>query len=133
MLSFRFCWGEHLVAKQSIIWLRTVAFGSASVLIGAAIGAASVNAVNDSLLKQSVQQQKEILEEVIGERCRAVRVFFNGIGRTGVARGRAFWSVECSDGRRYMVMVTPNVDDTRVMRCSELKSLGIISCFKKMG
>ena len=30
-----------------------------------------------------------------------------------------------------MVMIPPNVDDTRVMRCSELRAIGIGNCFKK--
>ena len=63
----------------------------------------------------------QALQETVGEGCRAARVFFNGVARSGIASGNAFWSVECSDGRRYMVMIPPNVDATRVMRCSELR------------
>lgn len=96
------------------------------------IALGSDNPVNDALLKKPAHEQKEILQEVVGDGCRATRVFFNGIAKRGPAKGRAFWSVACADGRTFMVMIPPNVDDTRVIECRRLKALGIRDCFKKL-
>ena len=112
------------------------AAGVSSLLFVGAVtllsASASENAVNDGLLKLPPREQRAVLQDVVGDGCRVTRAFFSGVARKGIAKGRAFWSVACADGRTFMVMIPPNVDGTRVIECSKLKALGIGSCFKKL-
>lgn len=105
-------------------------------LFGLAIGnsmtSAAANEFNDELLRKPVAQQRAVLQYVIGDRCVVTRAFFNGIAKRGPAKGRAFWSAACKDGRSFMVMIPPRLQDTRVIECEKLKALGIGNCFKKL-
>ena len=79
-------------------------------LAGALISCASVvlasdNGARDALLKKPIQEQKGILQDVVGDGCRVTRVFFNGIAKRAIAKARAFWSVACADGRTFIVMI----------------------------
>ncbi len=112
-------------------WLRAVLVAALAMFVVAPV-MASTNAFNDDLLKKSPQQQRAVLQFMIGDGCRVTRAFFNGIAKRGPARGRAFWSAACADGRSFLVMITPRLEDTRVLECSKLKVLGIDDCFKKI-
>lgn len=109
-----------------VIWLVVVGFATPTA------GAASNNEINDRLAKGSDQERRAVLEFLIADRCHVTRAFFNGIARRGPAKGCAFWSAQCADGRAFMVMIPPRNEDTRVVECAMLKKLKLNSCFKKL-
>lgn len=76
--------------------------------------------------------RRAVLEFLIADSCRVTRTFFNGIAKRGPAKGRAFWSAQCADGRAFMVMIPPRNEDTRIIECKKLRALGSDDCFKKL-
>ena len=71
-------------------WRIKLGGSLALAALAAAIVQAADNPTNDALLKRSQVEQKRALERVVGDNCRAVRVFFAGQGVRGFSRGRAF-------------------------------------------
>lgn len=54
-----------------------------------------------------------------------------GIGASGVAKDKGFWSVRCGDGRIYAVEANPD-GTSSVLECAALKALKAGECFKKL-
>lgn len=98
----------------------------------ATAGAASNNELNDRLVNGSDQVRRDVLQFLIADSCHVARTFFNGIAKRGPAKGRAFSSDQCADGRAFMVMIPPRNEDTRIIECEKLKRLKLNSCFKRL-
>ncbi len=92
------------------------------------------NVANDRLLALGEVQQAAMLGQVVGEGCIGETAFYDGIGKKGGARKKAFWSVRCTDGNSYMVEIDPDANgSTQVLECSVMKAVGGGECFKKFG
>ena len=89
------------------------------------------NGANDYLLGLSDEARLKMLGGVIGNKCSAKSTFYMGIGASGLAKDKGFWSVQCRDGRAFAVEA--NTDGTSVvLECSLLKSMHAGECFKKL-
>ena len=64
-----------------------------------------VNIANDRLLALPKDQQAVMLGQVVGEGCTGKLTFYRGIGKTGLAKDKAYWAVRCANGKSYMVEV----------------------------
>jgi hypothetical protein len=72
-----------------------------------------------------------MLGKVVGDTCSGKDTFYMGIGASGFAKNKAFWSVRCQDGRAYAVEVHSDGSST-VLECAALKALHAGECFKKL-
>ena len=88
----------------------------------------SGNSANDSLLTMSPEQQAELLTKGI-KGCVGISPFPMGVTTTGKAKGYAYWSVRCKDGRSFAVQITPKSQGPAV-ECKALEGSGK-ECFKK--
>jgi hypothetical protein len=88
----------------------------------------SGNSANDSLLAMSPEQQAQMLTKGI-KGCVGVSPFPMGVTTTGKAKGYAYWSVRCKDGRSFAIQITPKSQATAA-DCKELEGSGK-ECFKK--
>jgi hypothetical protein len=88
----------------------------------------SGNSANDSLLAMSPDQQAEMLTKGI-KGCVGESPFPMGVTTTGKAKGYAYWSVRCKDGRSFAVQITPKSKATAA-DCKALEGSGK-ECFKK--
>src|SRR3974377_1911222 len=75
--------------------------------LGALAAEGSGNSANDSLLAMSPDQQAQMLTKGI-KGCVGESPFPMGVTTTGKAKGYAYWSVRCKDGRRFAVQITPS-------------------------
>ena len=96
---------------------------------GAAMAAGSGNPTNDHLLALPPAQQAKILGKGVGQGCVAVSAFPMGVTSTGKAKGLAYWSVRCKDGRSFAVHIAPDAQAV-VVDCRVLQANGK-ECFKK--
>ena len=105
----------------------------AMALIGfgwsAAIAAGSGNPTHDHLLALPPAEQAKILGKGIGQGCVAVSAFPMGVTSAGKAKGLAYWSVRCKDGRSFAVQIAPDAQAV-VVDCRLLQANGK-ECFKK--
>ena len=105
----------------------------ATALIGfgwsAAIAAGSGNPTHDHLLALPPAEQAKILGKGIGQGCAAVSAFPMGVTSAGKAKGLAYWSVRCKDGRSFAVQIAPDAQAV-VVDCRLLQANGK-ECFKK--
>ena len=67
----------------------------------------------------------------VGDGCQGTRAFFMGIGKAGISKNIAFWSVACRSRHAYELAISPD-GKGRILECSELKALHAGSCFKKL-
>ena len=88
----------------------------------------SGNSANDGLLAMSPEQQAEMLTKGI-KGCVGESPFPMGVTKTGKAKGYAYWSVRCKDGRSFAVQITPKSQATAA-DCKQLEGSGK-ECFKK--
>ena len=88
----------------------------------------SGNSANDSLLAMSPEQQAEMLTKGIKD-CVGESPFPMGVTKSGKAKGYAYWSVRCKDGRSFAVQITPKSLATPA-DCKALEGSGK-ECFKK--
>ncbi len=96
---------------------------------GAAMAAGSGNPTHDHLLALPPAEQAKILGKGIGKGCVAVSAFPMGVTSTGKAKGLAYWSVRCKDGRSFAVQIAPDAQAV-VVDCRVLQANGK-DCFKK--
>ena len=96
---------------------------------GAAMAAGSGNPTHDHLLALPPAQQAKILGKGVGQGCVAVSAFPMGVTSTGKAKGLAYWSVRCKDGRSFAVQIAPDAQAV-VIDCRVLQANGK-DCFKK--
>jgi hypothetical protein len=91
------------------------------------------NPSNDRLLTFSDSQQASALGDVVGDNCVGIRAFYMGMGKSGIADGKAFWSVQCASGASWAVEVDPDSKGTTtVLECSMLELIAKVNCFEKM-
>jgi hypothetical protein len=95
----------------------------------AAIAAGSGNPTHDHLLALPPAEQAKILGKGIGQGCVAVSAFPMGVTSAGKAKGLAYWSVRCKDGRSFAVQIAPDAQAV-VVDCRLLQANGK-ECFKK--
>ncbi len=97
----------------------------------AARAAGSGNSTNDRLLALPQDQQAQALAGSFRRGCVGVSAFFMGMTATGKAKGNAYWSVACKNGKSYAVQIAPNKKGTAVVvDCKALEGTGK-ECFKK--
>jgi len=92
---------------------------------------AATNPANGYLLSIAPAAQAAMLGEAVGTGCAGRTAFYMGIGETGFAKDKAFWSLRCSDGREFEVEVDPN-GSGKIVECTVMKALHAGSCFKKL-
>jgi hypothetical protein len=88
----------------------------------------SGNSANDTLLAMPPEQQAEMLTKGI-KGCVGISPFPMGVTTTGKAKGYAYWSIRCKDGRSFAVQITPKSQATAA-ECKDLEGSGK-ECFKK--
>jgi hypothetical protein len=80
------------------------------------------------LLQVCANYSDGLLGKVVGEGCHGVKAFYMGSS----ASDEALWSVRCSNGESYAVMISPDASgSTRVLSCATLKAMNAGECFKK--
>ena len=91
----------------------------------------SDNPTNDRLLAMPEPQQAQVLAKSFRHGCVGVEAFPMGVTTTGRAKGYAYWSVRCKNGKSYAVQIAPNPKGTAiVVDCKALEGTGR-ECFKK--
>jgi hypothetical protein len=91
----------------------------------------AANGANDYLLSVTPQIQATTLAKAVGQKCRGQTAFYMGIGKSGLAQNKGFWSIRCTDGRPFLVQV--NSDGTSsVLECATLKLVNAGTCFKPL-
>jgi hypothetical protein len=84
------------------------------------------NAANDHMLALPAAQQATALGRMVAERCVGIEAFYQGM-----VKGKAFWSVRCSSGEAYQIVLNPDAaGSTRVIVCGNAPPLAT-ECFKK--
>ena len=97
---------------------------------GPAAAAGSGNRTNDALLAMPPDQQAKTLAKGVNK-CDGESAFPMGVTSTGKAKGMAYWSVRCKDGRTFAVQIAPDAKGTAVAAdCKALEGSGR-ECFKK--
>jgi len=92
------------------------------------MAAGSGNSANDNLLAMSPEQQARTLTKGI-KGCVGTSPFPMGVTSNGKAKGYAYWSVRCNDGRSFVVQIAPS-SRAVAADCRELEGTGK-ECFKK--
>ena len=112
--------------RRGMLLLAAVIAAGSGLTAMAAGG--SGNSANDSLLAMSPEQQAQMLTKGI-KGCVGESPFPMGVTTTGKAKGYAYWSVRCKDGRSFAVQITPKALASAV-DCKALEGSGK-ECFKK--
>lgn len=97
---------------------------------GAALAAGSGNPTNDRLLAMPEAQQAQALGNSLRRGCAGVAAFPMGVTTSGRAKGNAYWSVRCKNGKSYAVQIPPRGKGAVVVDCEALQGTGR-ECFKK--
>ena len=97
---------------------------------GPAAAAGSGNPVHDRLLLLSPAEQAGTLATGIGHGCLGISAFPMGVTASGRAKGDAYWSVRCKNGKSYAVQIPPRGKRAVVVECQVLQGTGR-ECFKK--
>ncbi len=93
--------------------------------------AGSGNPRNDRLLAMPPGQQAVALANSLKRGCAGVAAFPMGVTTSGRAKGYAYWSVRCKNGKSYAVQIPPNSKSPAVVvDCQALQGTGR-ECFKK--
>lgn len=96
--------------------------------VAALAAGGSGNSANDNLLAMPPDQQAKMLTKGI-KGCVGESPFPMGVTTTGKAKGYAYWSVRCKDGRSFAVQISPKSQATAA-DCRALEGSGK-ECFKK--
>ena len=96
---------------------------------GAALAAGSGNSINDRLLTFPPAEQARLIANNVGQGCVGAEAFPMGVTRAGKAKGFAYWSLRCQDGRSFAIQIAPNAE-MQWVDCRLLKDSGK-ECFKK--
>lgn len=111
-------------------------------LLFAVPASASENRANDYLKTLSPKGQAQQLSKVVGEGCIGKTAFYMGSGDDPHAEHandipsiagnehNAFWSVRCTNGKSFAVMVRPD-GNGRVIECPLLEAMHGGHCFKR--
>ena len=95
-----------------------------------AAAAGSGNPTNDRLLAMPEAQQAQVLGNSLRRGCVGLEAFPMGVTASGRARGDAYWSVRCKNGKSYAVQIPPRGKGAVVVDCQALQGTGR-ECFKK--
>lgn len=117
------------------MWRCALLLGAALVAAGVGspevMAAGSGNARNDRLLATSEAQRAQALGNSFHRGCVGVEAFPMGVTTSGRAKGYAYWSVRCKNGKSYVVQIPPNVKSPAIVAdCKALEGTGH-ECFKK--
>ena len=115
--------------RRAMLLAAVVFAGSCS---GAAAAGGSGNPVNDRLLAMNPQQQAETLSKMLENSvkgCAGTSAFPMGVTPSGQAKGYAYWSLRCKDGRAFVLQINPAAA-VAATDCANLKGTGK-ECFKK--
>ncbi len=114
---------------QRVVLLAALAMAAAGW--NAAEAAGSGNRLNDRLLAMPAAQRAQVVGASLHRDCVGVEAFPMGVAKTGPAKGAAYWSVRCQNGKSYAVEFPPN-PKIRAMfvDCEQLQGTGH-ECFKK--
>ena len=112
--------------RSALLLLATLMVAASG--LGALAAGGSGNPANDNLLAMSPDEQAKILTKGI-KGCVGESPFPMGVTATGRAKGYAYWSVRCKDGRSFAVQITPKSLATAA-DCRALEGTGK-ECFKK--
>jgi len=108
--------------------LLLVALMVADSGLGTLVAGGSGNLANDNLLAMSPEQQVQMLTKGI-KGCVGESPFPMGVTTSGKAKGYAYWSVRCKDGRSFAIQITPK-SQASAAECKQLEGSGK-ECFKK--
>jgi hypothetical protein len=97
---------------------------------GGAGAAGSGNPTNDRLLAMPEPQQAQALGNSFHRGCVGTAAFPMGVTASGHAKGTAYWSVRCKNGKSYAVQIPPRGKAAVVVECQALQGTGR-ECFKK--
>ena len=97
--------------------------------LGALAAGGSGNSANDNLLAMPPEQQAQMLTKGIKD-CVGESPFPMGVTKTGKAKGYAYWSVRCKDGRSFAIQITPKSQATAA-DCKQLVGSGK-ECFQEV-
>jgi hypothetical protein len=94
--------------------------------------AGSGNSRNDRLLAMSEAQRAQFLGASVHGDCVGLEAFPMGVLKSGPAKGAAYWSVRCKNGKSYAIEFPPPSVRIRAMfvDCQKLQGTGK-ECFKK--
>ena len=92
---------------------------------------AGENRANDYLLAVPPKKQAETLARVVGEGCQGWTAFYMGIGSSGIAENKAFWSLRCYDQKAYVVQVNPDGTGS-FLGCALFEAVKAGKCFHKL-
>jgi hypothetical protein len=110
--------------RRALLFAALIASG-----LGAAEAAGSGNPTHDRLLTLPPAEQAKALAKGIGQGCVGSSAFPMGVTTTGKAKGLAYWSVRCKDGRSFAVQIAPDAQAV-VVDCRLLQANGK-ECFRK--
>ena len=96
---------------------------------GGALAAGSGNPTHDRLLALSPAEQAKTLAKGVGNGCLGTSAFPMGVTASGQAKGLAYWSLRCKDGRSFAIQIAPDAQAV-VVDCRLLQANGK-ECFKK--
>jgi hypothetical protein len=119
--------GEVGMRGRVILLAALVASGAS----WAASPAGSGNPMTDRLLAEPETRRIEILGRSARHGCVGTQAFLMGVTASGRARGYAYWSVGCKDGRSFVIQILPDKKGTMVVEdCRVLRGTGR-ECFKQ--
>lgn len=95
----------------------------------AAMAAGSGNQTHDRLLSLPAAERAKTLAKAVGQGCVGVAAFPMGVTSGGKAKGLAYWSIRCKDGRSFALQIAPDAEAV-VVDCRLLHASGK-ECFKK--
>lgn len=117
--------------RSRIVLLLAVALLTAEAGWAELQAAGSGNSRNDRLLAMSEAQRAQALGNSFHRGCVGVEAFPMGVTASGRAKGYAYWSFRCKNGKSYVVQIPPNVKSPMIVGdCSVLNGTGK-ECFKK--
>lgn len=116
---------------RAVIALSGAVFLVSGAALTAAGAAGSENSRNDRLLALPQAQVAQALGNSFHRGCTGIEAFPMGVTASGHARGYAYWSIRCKNGKSYVVQIPPNPKSPpMVADCSVLQGTGH-ECFKK--
>jgi hypothetical protein len=120
-------WRER--EMRSRFWVMAALFFGAAFV--PAFAASTGNPVTDRLLALPEEQRIATLGRLAHHNCVGTRAFLMGVTRTGTARGTAYWSVACTNGRSYVIQINRDRKGTSfVADCRVLEGTGR-QCFQE--
>jgi hypothetical protein len=89
------------------------------------------NPFQDRLMRLPSTEQARVLAEQVGGGCTGTLAFLMGLGTHDADRGDAYWSVQCADGKRRAVVLSPGkTGGVAVLDCDAVKAAGM-ECFHR--